>query len=61
MGKHTEFVKGTAATLRRIADEAQANFTKAEAALTEAETASARTNQRESEEVGAIFPALRNR
>jgi hypothetical protein len=61
MGKHTDFLKGTTATLRRITDQADANFSKAEAALTEAEDAEARTTEREQAELVDTFPALRNR
>jgi len=47
--------------LRRIANEADKNYDKAEEALSEGEAREARAAQRETGDLGATFPALRGR
>ena len=61
MGRQSQFLKSTAETLRRIANEADKNYAKAEEALTEGEAREARAAQRETEGLDATFPALRGR
>ena len=61
MGKNSTFLKSTAESLRRIANEADKNYAKAEEALTEAEAREARTAQREAGDLSDRYPALRGR
>lgn len=61
MGKNSTFLKSTADTLRRIANEADKNYAKAEEALSDAEASEARTAQREAGDLSDRCPALRGR
>ena len=61
MGKNGAFLKGTAETLRRIANEAEKNYDKAEAALIEADDREARMAERDKADLSARYPALKAR
>ena len=61
MGKQSQFLKTTADTLRRIANEADKNYDKAEEALSEGEAREARAAQRATGDLGSKYPAMRNR
>lgn len=61
MGRNSQFLKGTAETLRRIANEADKNYVEAEAALTDLEAREARVAQRETVDVTGKYPALEGR
>jgi hypothetical protein len=61
MGAHSQFVRGTAETLRRIANEADKNYDGALDALDDAEDRQARRIARERAEATAKFSQLRDR
>ncbi len=58
MGKHADYLRGTARTMRRVTDEAAKNFTSAEAAASAADQADARQDASERADLGAKFPQL---
>lgn len=61
MGKHSDFMKATTGTLRRIAEEATANFVAAEETLAGVEDRENRAHQRDAEHMASKFSAIRNR
>ncbi len=61
MGKQSQFLKSTADTLRRIANEADKNYDKAEAAMVDVEDRKARVAEREAADLAARYPALKGR
>lgn len=61
MGTHSQFLRGTAETLRRIATEADQNFAEAEQALDDEEARTARQDAREHADLAAKYPALERR
>ncbi len=61
MGKHADYLRGTAAELRRVAKESEKNFGEAEEAVTAAEEHHNRQDAREATALAAKFPALERR
>ncbi len=58
MGKHADYLRGTASTMRRVTNEASKNFTAAEAAASAADQAEARQDAAERADLAAKFPQL---
>jgi hypothetical protein len=58
MGKHADYLRGTASTMRRVATEGSKNFTAAEEAIGVAEAADARQDAAERADLAAKFPQL---
>ncbi len=56
MGKHSDYLRGTASTMRRVANEGSKNFTSAEEAITATETADARQDAAHRADLAAKYP-----
>ncbi|HVX19217.1 MAG TPA: hypothetical protein VHA73_14400 [Acidimicrobiales bacterium] len=58
MGKHADYLRGTASTMRRVANEGAKNFISAEEAIGATEQAEARQDAAERSDLVAKFPQL---
>jgi hypothetical protein len=61
MGIHSNFLKATTGTLRKVANDGAKNYEAAADAIDEAEQRDARQQQREHADLAAKFPALEKR